>query len=122
MKTNEIAMRLVELCREGRNDEALKMYAPDAQSVEAMAPPGGSRESIGLDAIKAKGEWWVGAHEVHSAKLTGPWPLDDRFIVGFNYDITEKASGQRMTMDEVALYTVKDGKIVREEFFYQTGG
>jgi len=27
-------------------------------------------------------------------------------------------AGQRMKMDEVALYTVKDGKIVHEEFFY----
>jgi ketosteroid isomerase-like protein len=26
-----------------------------------------------------------------------------------------------MTMDEAALYTVKDGKIVQEEFFYFMG-
>ncbi len=28
------------------------------------------------------------------------------------------AIGKRMAMDEVALYTVANGKIVREEFFY----
>jgi ketosteroid isomerase-like protein len=27
-------------------------------------------------------------------------------------------AGQRMQMEEVGLYTVEDGKIVREEFFY----
>jgi ketosteroid isomerase-like protein len=31
-------------------------------------------------------------------------------------------AGQRMTLDEAALYTVKDGKITQEEFFYNMGG
>lgn len=79
------------------------------------------REAQGLAALKAKSKWWFDNHEVHSASVTGPWPHDDRFIVGFQYDITNKPSGRRMTMDEVGLYTVKDGKIVREEFFYSMG-
>jgi ketosteroid isomerase-like protein len=33
-----------------------------------------------------------------------------------------KPSGQRMQMNEMGLFTVKDGKIVREEFFYPTAG
>jgi ketosteroid isomerase-like protein len=41
--------------------------------------------------------------------------------VGFRYDVTNKPSGRRMTMDEVGLYTVQGGKIVREEFFYNVG-
>ena len=36
-------------------------------------------------------------------------------------DVTPKASGERMQMDEVAVYTVKDGKIVQEEFLYAMG-
>ena len=39
----------------------------------------------------------------------------------FTYDITNKPSGNRMTMDEVGLFTVKNGKIAREEFFYAGG-
>jgi hypothetical protein len=31
--------------------------------------------------------------------------------------VTMKGSG-RMKMDEIALYEVKDGKIVKEQFFY----
>jgi hypothetical protein len=30
-------------------------------------------------------------------------------------------AGRRTKLEEVALYTVKDGKIVREEFFYSMG-
>jgi len=35
--------------------------------------------------------------------------------------VTMKPTRQRFTMEEMALYTVKDGKIVREEFFYTMG-
>jgi ketosteroid isomerase-like protein len=33
-------------------------------------------------------------------------------------DLTPKATGERITMDEVGLYTIRDGKIVEERFFY----
>ncbi|MET3497513.1 nuclear transport factor 2 family protein [Variovorax boronicumulans] len=118
MNTLEIANKLVALCKEGKFDEAQVLYAPEAVSVEAGGPPGQSREAVGLAAIKAKGEWWVANHEVHSMQVAGPWPHDDRFIVGFRIDVTMKPTRHRFTMEEMALYTVKDGKIVREEFFY----
>ena len=123
MKTMEIAQKMVDLCRQGKNLEALDtLFASDVVSVEACEMPGASsRETKGLAAVKGKGEWWVANHEIHSASVTGPWPHDDRFIVGFQYDVTNKPSGQRMKMDESALYTVRDGKIVREEFFYDMG-
>jgi ketosteroid isomerase-like protein len=121
MSTMDIANKLVDLCRQGKSDEARGLYAADAVSVEALMPPGMERESKGLAAIQAKGEWWRANHEIHSASVTGPWPHGDRFIVGFQYDVTNKPSGQRMKMDEVGLYTTLNGKIVREEFFYAGG-
>jgi hypothetical protein len=36
-------------------------------------------------------------------------------------DITSKSMGQRMQMDEIGLYTVENGKITHEEFFYTMG-
>ena len=79
----------------------------------------------GLAAVKAKGDWWTANHEIHSAKTDGPWPHGDRFIVHFTFDVTPKTgsmAGKRMTIDEAALYTVRDCKIVQEEFFYDMGG
>ena len=73
---------------------------------------------MGLAAIRAKGEWWRSNHEIHSAYVAGPWPHGDKFIVGFQFDITNKPSGRRFTMEEMGLYTVENGKIVREEYFY----
>jgi hypothetical protein len=36
--------------------------------------------------------------------------------------MTFKPNGQRNRMSEMALYTVKDGKVVREQFFYNVPG
>jgi hypothetical protein len=123
MSTLTIANALVDLCRQGKEEELrTQFYAPDAVSVEAGGPAGASTESVGLDAIRAKSAWWYDNHEVHSVKTTGPWPHGDRFIVSFEMDVTAKATAQRFQLEEKALYTVKDGKIVREEFFYSMGG
>ncbi|HEV1288155.1 MAG TPA: nuclear transport factor 2 family protein [Bryobacteraceae bacterium] len=123
--TLSVGKKLVELCREGKHMEAInELYSPHIVSVEAGAPPGGSARSEGIAAIKGKGEWWAANHEVHKAEAEGPYPHGDRFIVHFKYDVTAKAgpmAGKRFVMDETALYTVKDGKIAHEEFFYSMG-
>jgi ketosteroid isomerase-like protein len=86
--------------------------------MEAGAPPGMSRESKGLDAVKAKGQWWMSNHQMHSTKVEGPLVAGDHFAVTFKMDVTFKPEKRRFKMEEVALYRVKDGKIVYEEFFY----
>jgi ketosteroid isomerase-like protein len=122
MNALDVGKKLVALCREGKNHEAMEsLYAPDIVSIEAMSPPGGSAESKGLAACFEKGKMWEAGHQIHSARTEGPFPNGDRFAVFFSYDVTQKASGRRFTMDEVGLYTVRDGKIVREEFFYSMG-
>ena len=77
-----------------------------------------------MAAIRAKSEWWKNNHEIHRAEVSGPWPHDDRFIVRFSYELTAKAgpmAGKRFSMEEAGLYTVKDDKVVMEEFFYSMG-
>jgi len=119
MTTLEVGKKLVELCSAGKAKEAHEtLYAETITSVEAGGPPGQSRESKGLAAVNAKSKWWADNHEIHSAKVEGPWPHDDQFIVRFTYDITFKPESKRFTMEEAALYTVADGKIVKEQFFY----
>jgi hypothetical protein len=83
-----------------------------------MAMPNGSREMTGMDAVRGKANWWMSEHEVHSAHVEGPLVSPAHFSVRFKYDVTNKPSGRRMMLDELAVYQVKDGKIVREEFFY----
>ena len=122
MSTQEIANRYVALCKEGRFHACLdELFSADAVSVEAAGPPGADLVASGLPAIRAKGEWWYNNHEVHKGEVFGPYPNGDRFAVRFAFDITHKPTGKRMQMDEVGLFTVENGKISREEFFYQAG-
>ncbi len=124
--TMEVGKKLVELCKQDKSMEVLNtLYDKNIVSIEAGGPPGESPEKKGIEAIRGKHEWWNANHTVHSGTVAGPWPHGDRFIVTFKYDITAKTgpmAGKRFTMEEAALYTVKDGKIVKEEFFYSMGG
>lgn len=119
MTTKEVADAIVKFCSEGKFHEAIEaLYSPDIVSMEAGAPPGGSRESKGIEAVKAKGEWWTENHDVHSAVVEGPLVAGSHFAVTFKLDVTFKPQNKRFTMEEVAVYKVVDGKIVYEEFFY----
>lgn len=119
--TATIAEELVSFCKAGRNLDAINaLYSPDIVSVESMGNEAMPREMKGIDAIRGKNKWWAENNEVHSSGVDGPFIGDDKFAVYYNFDVTFKVTGKRNRMEEMALYTVKDGKIVREQFFYRT--
>jgi hypothetical protein len=125
MNTKEVGDKLVSLCSKGKNLDAIdSLYHKDIVSVEAMAgTPDMPQEMKGIDKIKGKNKWWYDNHEVHGSKVEGPYPNGDRFAVRYHFEMTPKtgpSKGKRVSMDEIGLYTVKNGKIVREEFFYTT--
>jgi len=120
MSTQEVADQLVALCRQGKNTEAVKtLYADDIVSVEA---DGESREVKGLDAVIKKSEQFDQGFEVHSSEISEPLVYGNHFAIKYILDSTEKKSGQRTEMGEIAVYEVHDGKITREEFFYPKMG
>jgi hypothetical protein len=122
MNTQEVGNKVVELTRKQAWREAIdSLYAKDIVSVEARANEGGSFESRGIEAVRGKTDWWEKNMEVHSVKVSGPFVAHDRFVVQYDVDMTDKNSKERMQMSEVGVYTVKDGKIAREEFLPHTG-
>ena len=121
MSAKEIGQQLVAFCKEGKNLESINtLYSENIESVEASEPQqGGQRVTKGIEGVRGKNQWWSENHEIHSAAVHGPYPHgDDRFAVRFEYDVTNKPSRQRIKMDEVGVFTVDNGKIVKEEFFY----
>lgn len=111
-----IGRRFVELCNQGKNFEVMRtMYAPDIVSVEADGS-----ETAGQAAVIQKSERWAAANEIHGEKVRGPYfHGPDSFAVHIAFDVTRKDTGQRTTLEEVAVYTARDGKIVRERFFFE---
>jgi hypothetical protein len=117
MNTEEVATKLVELCRNAEWRKALdELYAKDIVSVEAHEMENMPAEMRGIDQVRGKTDWWEKNMEVHSAKVSGPFVARDTFVVQFDIDVTDKASNKRMQMSEVGIYTVKDSKVAREEF------
>lgn len=120
MSAQEVGKKLVAFCKAGQNIESIKtLYADAVESIEAVEAPGSSRVTRGKTAVLDNNVKWLAAHEVHSAVTEGPYPHgNDKFAVRFSFDVTNKASGQRHKLDEVAVFTLQGDKVVREEFFY----
>jgi len=117
MSIREIAEDVVAMARAGNLDGiGAKYWDEDVISFEAMDGP--MAVTDGREAVEGKSDWWNAAHDVHSVEAHGPFVNGDQFAVRFVMDVTNKESGERITMDEVALYTVDDGRIVEERFFY----
>ena len=115
MSIQTVAGKFVELCNQGKNFDVMRtMYAPDIVSVE-----GDGAETVGQGPVIHKSEVWQSNNGIHSETLRGPFfNGPDQFAIHFTFDVTRKASGQRVTLEEVGIYTVKGDKITREQFFY----
>ena len=117
MNTEQVAQKVVELVRKQAWHEALDtLYDKDVVSVEAQTTDGSSPETRGKEGVRGKIDWWLDAMQVHSFKANGPFVAHDRFVVQYDADVTDKSSKQRRQLSEVGVYTVKNGKIIREEF------
>jgi ketosteroid isomerase-like protein len=116
MSTQSLAEDLVAMCRRGEFAQSGEKYwADDVVSLEPM--PGEMATLRGKDAVRGKTEWWEANNEVHAVEVEGPYVYGDQFAVRFRMEMTPKG-GERTAMDEVAVYTVRDGKIAEERFFY----
>ncbi len=114
--TQEIANDLVAMCREEQFMESGEKYWAD--DVVSLEPGEGEMTRVeSIAGVRGKGEWWEANHEVHDVAVEGPYLNGEQFTVRFKMDVTPKG-GARMVLDEIALYSTRDGKIVEERFFY----
>ncbi len=118
LTTTEVAARFNELAKEGNwNKIQDELFAENAVSIEPPNSPG--LQSVeGLPAIRQKGKQFEEmVEEMHGGYSSDPLVTGNHFAVAMGMDGTMKGAG-RVKMDEIALYEVKDGKIVKEQFFY----
>ncbi len=125
MSTLEVGQALVLMVPEGRESEeafVAEYYANHIVSIEGEGTPESPALIEGIEAVKGKHQWWYDNHEVHGTAVDGPYmgSRDDQFAVKYIMDMTPHG-GERTQMEEIAIYTVKDDKIVQEEYLYLMG-
>jgi len=116
MSLQTVAHKFVELCNQRKNFDVMQtMYAADIVSVEASG-----QETAGQTPVIEKSKRWAAVNTIHGEKVRGPYFNGaNQFAVHITFEVTPKATGKRTTLEEVAVYTVKDDKITREQFFYE---
>ena len=118
MTTQEVADKFMEMAHHGKYNEIQdELYAENCVSIEPANSPGLNNVE-GLNAIKEKGKKFNEAiEEMHGGYTGNAIVAGNHFAVTMGMDATMKGTG-RMKMDEVAVYEVKDGKIIKEQFFF----
>jgi len=114
MTTKEIGASLVALCQAGKLDEAYPtLFADNAVSIE-----GTGDITRGLPAILDKADEFDKETTISDLTVRGPFVADNTFAVLYAMTMTTKATGAAFPFEEIAVYTVADGKIVEEKFLY----
>jgi len=119
MTVQDVANRLVQLCREAKNLDAVnELYDDDIVSLEPEGSPV-KKKTGKKEVLDANNRWFDSVDEIHSVAVSAPLLSENTFACTMKIDASYKEHG-RMTMDELCVYEVKDGKIIKEQFFYNT--
>jgi hypothetical protein len=118
MTTKEIANRLVDMCRNGKIEEAKEeLFASDVISLEpheGLLP----KETRGMNAIRKKAELFISKVEnFYGNIISDPLVAGDYFSVAWETDIQMKGESRKTTI-ELCIYKTRAGKIISEQFFY----
>jgi len=121
MNAQEVANRLVQLCRNGKDIDAInELYDDNIVSIEPDGSPMAGK-TIGKEAVlESTNRWHNSVEQLHSSRVSEPIVSGNFFACTMSFDATFKGQA-RNTMDELCVYEVNDGRIVTSQFFYNTG-
>lgn len=120
MTTKQVAHRLVELCRQGKYVQAIdELYADEVTGHEDYM---GGASMNGKAALRGGTEHWLAVNELKDNTIDAPLFCGDQFVVRFTGVMVKKDGSGEHPFEEIGLYTVRAGKIARQEFFYDTPG
>jgi hypothetical protein len=112
----QVGADLVAMFNQGLMSEVeAKWHSPDIVSIEGV---GVAMAWHGKKSVREKSEQWAATHRIHGASAEGPYLGATGFAVKFALDIEDTTANTRAMMEEVGVYIVQNGKIVREEFMY----
>lgn len=95
-----------------------KYWADDVVSIEPRALPDGTEaECRGIEAVRRKNVRWCSTHGIEDLSIDGPFVTGDHFALFADMLIAH--AGRRMPHSEIAVFVVRDGRIIEERFFYE---
>ena len=118
MTTQQIADRLVELCRKGDFETAQKeLYDESIVSIEPVETENFEKETRGLPAILSKGKKFYNMVEtVYAITVSDPIVASHAIAFVLSMDLKMKEK-DRINMAELCVYETRDGKVISEHFF-----
>lgn len=107
----EIGQSLVALFNAGKSDEAESTWYH--RKIDSIEDDGSVFE--GWKGVQEKGKWWKENFTVLSMKASGPYVCSTGFTVIYSGRL-RMPDGTEVNAHECGVYTVEDGRIVREQF------
>ncbi|HMB39152.1 MAG TPA: SnoaL-like domain-containing protein [Wenzhouxiangellaceae bacterium] len=117
--TAEVAVDFTALWLAGEFRAAGEKYwAEDVISIEPNGlRDGADAECRGIDAVRRKNLRWCSTHGIEDLNLDGPFVTGSQFALFADMLIAH--AGQRRPHSEIAVFAVRDGRIIEERFFYE---
>ena len=117
---DDVARDFTAMLRLGQFEAAgARFWADDITSIEPADLPDGIEAFVhGIDAARAKSRAWFAASRIEDLSIDGPFITGDQFALFMDMVIVSRASGEGQPFDEIALYTVRNGQITEERYFY----
>ena len=92
--------------------EAVTSFEPCDLSIDIPA------NISGIDAARGKAQVRFGEGRVEDLGIDGPFITGDQFALFLEMLITDPATGTARPFTGIAIFTVRDGRIIDERFFY----
>jgi SnoaL-like domain len=116
----DVARDFTDMLRQGQFVAAReRFWAADVKSIEPHDLPGGIKAEVsGIEAARAKTVHWVGTRRIHDLSIDGPFVTGNQFALFLDMMIADPPSGADQPFTEIAIFTVRDGRISEERYFY----
>jgi ketosteroid isomerase-like protein len=119
MTTQEVANRYYELIQQHQYAQIQdELYAPDAVSIEPENDTNLPLVTTGIEALRQKeGLFFSQVEAMHGSYMSEPVVSTVFFSMMTGMDVTMKGK-PRKNKDQICVFEVRDGKIVKEQFFF----
>lgn len=115
-----LAQHFTALLAAGQVDAAARTYW--AENVVTIEPEendhGSAATATGYIEAHEKLRQWLAVCELQDIVIDGPFVTGNIFALFVDMVLTSRTTGERRPFSEIAVYTVADGKITEERYFY----